>query len=57
VLSLAIRIDETVKRVRRDSWRGHQAKENEIKHALHGILHDVGEVERIFLVIKAQSEY
>jgi type I restriction enzyme R subunit len=57
VLSLAIRIDETVKRVRPDSWRGHQAKENAIKWALLGILHDVAKVERIFLIIKAQSEY
>jgi type I restriction enzyme, R subunit len=57
VLSLAIRIDETVKRVRPDSWRDHQAKENAIKRALLGILHDVAEVERIFLIIKAQSEY
>jgi type I restriction enzyme R subunit len=57
VLSLAIRIDETVKRVRPDSWRDHQTKENAIKRALLGILHDVAEVERIFLIIKAQSEY
>jgi type I restriction enzyme R subunit len=50
-------IEETVKRVRRDSWRGHQAKENEIKRALYGVLHDIDEVKRIFPVIKAQSEY
>jgi type I restriction enzyme R subunit len=57
VLALAMGIDETVKRVRPNRWRGHQAKENEIKRALFGILHDVAEVEGIFLVIKAQSEY
>jgi type I restriction enzyme R subunit len=57
VLLLAIRIDETVKCVRPDSWRGYQARENEIKRALYGVLHDVDEVERIFPVIKAQSEY
>jgi hypothetical protein len=28
-----------------------------IKHALFGILRDVAEVERIFLIIKAQKEY
>lgn len=57
-LSLALKIDETVKRVRPDAWRGHQAKENTIKGALLPLLgNDVTEVERIFLIIKAQREY
>lgn len=56
-LALAIRIDETVRRVRPNSWRGHQARENEIKRALLLLLHDVAEVERIFLVIAQQKEY
>jgi type I restriction enzyme, R subunit len=56
-LALAIAIDETVKRVRPDSWRGHQAKENEIKRALLELLHDVAEVERMFVIVKAQAEY
>lgn len=57
-LQLAVRIDETVRRVRPDDWRGHQAKENEIKRALLPLLHnDVSEVERIFPIIKAQREY
>ena len=58
VLSLAQQIDETVKRVRPDGWRGIQARENIIKAALLPLLeNDVSEVERIFLVIKAQKEY
>ena len=58
-LVLAIRIDETVKQVRQDEWRGHQARENEIKReALLPLLHgDVAEVERIFLILKQQREY
>ena len=56
-LELALRIDETVRRVRPDEWRGNQARENEIKRALLGILHDEVEVERLFLIIKAQREY
>jgi type I restriction enzyme R subunit len=57
-LTLALKIDETVKRVRPDAWRGHQAKENTIKAALLPLLgSDVAEVERIFLIIKAQREY
>jgi type I restriction enzyme R subunit len=51
-------IDEAVRRVRPDDWRGHQAKENEIKRALLPLLHnDAPEVERLFLIIKQQSEY
>jgi type I restriction enzyme R subunit len=54
---LAIRIDETVRRIRPDGWRGHQAREQVIKAALYGILQDQAEVERLFLIIKAQREY
>ena len=57
MLELAIRIDETVKHTRPDGWRGVQAKENVIKAALYGILQDVAEVERIFLIIEKQKEY
>jgi type I restriction enzyme, R subunit len=55
---LAIKIDEVVKQVRPDGWRGHQARENEIKRALLPLLHnDVAEVERVFLIIRQQKEY
>ena len=57
VLELAIRIDETVKSIRPDGWRGVQAREQVIKAALYEILQDVGEVERIFLIITQQREY
>jgi type I restriction enzyme R subunit len=57
VLNLALTIDETVKKVRPDGWRGVQAREQVIKAALYGILQDVAEVERVFLIIKAQKEY
>jgi type I restriction enzyme R subunit len=57
-LTLAVSVDETVRRVRPDDWRGHQAKENEIKRALLPLLgNDAQEVERIFPIIKAQKEY
>ena len=56
--ALAIRIDETVKSVRPDDWRGHQARENEIKRALLPVMdNDKNEVERIFLIIRQQREY
>ncbi len=50
-------IDESVKRTRPDAWRGIQAREQVIKAALYGVLQDIAEVERIFLIIKAQKEY
>ena len=54
---LALQIDDAVKKVRPDGWRGVQAREQVIKAALYGLLQDVAEVERIFLIIKAQAEY
>lgn len=54
---LALQIDDAVKKVRPDGWRGIQAREQVIKAALYGVLQDVAEVERIFLIIKAQAEY
>ena len=57
-LQLALQIDEAVKRARPDDWRGHQARENEIKRALLPLLaDDVGKVEHIFRIIKTQREY
>lgn len=54
---LALKIDDAVKDVRPDAWRGIQAREQVIKAALHNVLQDVSEVERIFLIIRAQREY
>lgn len=56
-LDLALRIDETVKRVRPDDWRGYGPRKQVIKRALHQILQDDGEVERIFAIIEQQTEY
>ncbi len=56
-LVLALRLDEAVKRVRPDGWRGVQAREMTIKRALYNILQNAQEVERIFLIIKQQTEY
>lgn len=54
---LALKIDETVKRVKPDDWRGNQPRENEIKRALLPLLGNNSEVERIFLIIRQQREY
>ncbi len=54
-LERAIKIDETVKRVRHDAWRGEDTRERVIKAALLGILQDEAEVERLFLIIFEQK--
>jgi type I restriction enzyme R subunit len=54
---LALRLDETVKKTRPDGWRGVQAREQVIKRALYEMLHSEAEVERMFLIVKAQREY
>ena len=54
---LAVRIDQVVKAVRHDGWRGVQPKEQIIKRALYDVLKEEAEVERIFLIIKQQKEY
>jgi type I restriction enzyme R subunit len=56
-LTLAINIDEAVKKNRPDDWRGVQAREQVIKHAMYGVLQNTAEVERLFLIVKAQPEY
>jgi type I restriction enzyme R subunit len=55
--ALALKIDEAVKTVRPDGWRDVQARENVIKAALYEVLQDTAEVERVFLIIRAQEEY
>jgi type I restriction enzyme R subunit len=54
---LAMKIDDAIRRVRPDAWRGVPAREQAIKQALFEELHDVDEVERMFLIIKQQKEY
>jgi type I restriction enzyme, R subunit len=56
-LDLAVEIDATVRSVRPDAWRGVLARERVIKEGLYQVLHDKAEVERIFLIVRAQAEY
>lgn len=54
---LALKTDETLKRICPDGWRGIQAREQVIKAALYSVLQDAPEVERIFLIVQQQTEY
>ena len=54
---LALKIDAIVKATKQDEWRGHLGKENIIKAELIKVIPDINEMERIFAIIKNQSEY
>jgi type I restriction enzyme R subunit len=55
---LALRIDDAVRNVCPDAWRDNGGpREQIIKAALYGVLRDKAEVERVFLIVKAQTEY
>lgn len=54
---LALELDEGIKRVRPANWHGNTAKENVVKSEMYRILKDVAEVERVFLIVKEQSDY
>lgn len=55
---LALLIDETVRTVKQDGFRGNPAKERMVKAALFPLLGgNAAEVERIFHIIVMQSEY
>lgn len=56
-LRLTMVIDEAIRRVRHDGWRGVQAREQVIKRVLFDVLQEESEVERIFLIVKQQAEY
>jgi type I restriction enzyme, R subunit len=55
--SLALKVDEAVRRVKQVDFRGNERKERLIKQEIHQILQDEQEVERIFSIIKEQKDY
>jgi type I restriction enzyme R subunit len=57
VLSLAVLVDEAIRRSSQDGWRGVETRERAIKRELFEMLRNDDEVERIFPIIKAQKEY
>ena len=57
VLDLTMRIDAALKATRPDGWRGVLAKERVVKQSIYNVLQNVAQVERIFLIIKQQTEY
>ena len=54
---LALAVHEKVVTYRPDNWKGNRTKEQVIKSKLFEVLGDEKEVERIFPIVKQQSEY
>ena len=55
--ALVLQVNDVVIDSKQDGWRGNQAKENQIKQAIFEVVNDVEEVERIFAIVKQQSDY
>lgn len=54
---LALKVHENVMEYRPNGWRGIDTRENVVKKAIYDVLKSVEETERIFDIIKKQSEY
>ncbi|MBD2168679.1 type I restriction endonuclease subunit R [Calothrix membranacea FACHB-236] len=54
---LALAIDEAIRKTKKDGWRGNKIKEREVKNAIKQHLDSLEDVERIFEIVKNQSEY
>lgn len=56
-LDTALKLDAAIKARRPDGWRGVVAKEQMVKQAMFDVLKDIQEVNRLFPIVVAQSEY
>jgi type I restriction enzyme R subunit len=54
---LTISLDYEICHTKKDGWRGNKIKEREVKYAIRNHIQDDEEVERIFELVKNQSEY
>ncbi len=54
---LAVLVDAAVQKSMTADFRGNIPGENLIKQAIYGVLKDQAEVERVFQIVKQQSEY
>ncbi|MDR0792196.1 MAG: hypothetical protein LBE82_02725, partial [Chitinophagaceae bacterium] len=55
---LAIALDEEIRRVKKDDFRGNKIKEREVRNAIRNVTNiDGEELDRIFELVKNQSDY
>ena len=55
--TLALNLDEAIRRTKKDNWRGNVIKEREVRYAIYKYVPSQDEVERIFEIVKKQVEY
>ncbi len=55
--ALALAIDTAIRITKKDGWRGNIIKEREVKKAIKKHLDSPEDLERIFEIVKNQSEY
>ncbi|HUW19435.1 MAG TPA: type I restriction endonuclease subunit R [Sedimentisphaerales bacterium] len=55
--AIATALDAEIISTKKDGWRGNKIKEREVKSAIRKYVKDTAEVERIFELVKNQSEY
>lgn len=54
---LAVRVDNAIRSVKKDDWRGMRAKRIEVRNAIKSVLGDDGLVDVIYDVVKNQRDY
>ncbi|MEH1796605.1 hypothetical protein [Nostoc sp.] len=55
--ALALAINDTIRQTKKDGWRGNKIKEREVKNAIKKYLDSPEDCDRIFEIVKSQSEY
>jgi type I restriction enzyme R subunit len=54
---LTIALDDEIYHIKKDGWRGNTIKEREVKYAIRKHIDDDAEIDRVFELVKNQSEY
>jgi type I restriction enzyme R subunit len=54
---LALAVDATIRRTKKDSWLGNKIKERELRLAIRKVLPDEEQTNQIFELVKQQDEY
>ena len=54
---LAVAIDNEIRKIKKDDWRGNKFKEREVRNAIRTYLPDTTLVDLIFDLVRNQHEY
>ena len=54
---VAVALDDDIRATKKDAWRGNKIKEREVRYVISQHVRDDAEAERIFELVKNQSEY